>query len=532
MKKTALTLVSLLLLAGCASDNTNTGLTGFSSGGGNSASLAGIGNSPGSKLIIPNFASPQFATAVLRNTPDSERASASPVQIASSQPALPTQNQGPIVTVTNIDSFNLEMTPDALAAHLADPNVAQLNRKQGGVSPKFQQLAEGAVQNFFISDNFPSVPCQKMHAEADTVHCTIFAEQIGGVPVISKTLALQIAAAFDSDNPFHPGANDGIYDSVRDVFGREWDVAGGRDGDAKVNLVILSNRTISDRAGGGELFGYFRPLDELSAVDYPTSNEGEIVYLTSSLLTGDNFDFLGVLAHEFSHMVSFNNKVIHQGAFDSLAFEARTLEEGRALVCQELLGLGLQSPTGGSWLVRDFVEGFLARPTKGLFQFQGTTDDYGRGYALQRYLIDRFGLAQFKSYVQGSASGLEGLKASYGDFAAIFTDWTLALQTTALAGAVPANLRFTSGFDPKGTFLIRSETGNGSSLVTLPGFQAVRDLNPPQGTLIGQLAPWAFAVFHYSGGNARDLTVEFIGNSSVTGNLIEENPQGTFSSVR
>lgn len=491
-------------------------------GGGSSAPAGGGGPAPNNNGLNPptatlQFSSPGFggaqvATLMLQNTPPSESSGAATATAV----ALRTETLLPPPPHI-VEDFHehKDMPLELLRAELDEARSRP--RVEPEIRPKFQELNEGAQQSFFISISNLTVTCQKMHADNETDHCTIFAEV--GLQNFDKTKALEIAAAFDDDNPFSsdPG---GIYDQVREIFGSEWTQNGGRDGDAKINLVFLSSNSI----GGSNFFGFFRPVDEYSKATFATSNEGEILYLNADRLGSDNFDILGTIAHEFQHCISMNVKFLHQGAFDG-SFENSAIDEGKSTLCEDLTGYGLVANGGGSSFVFNVCRRFLENPSRqSLFSFDQQGDGYGRPYTFLRYLVDRFGLNTFKAYTQApNGVGLAQLRQSYPGIEGIFRDWSMATLADALSGPVPSQWRYTSDFNPRGTYNIR---GLGS--VTLPGWRPGNQASPPNGTTFSNLPPWTAGSTEYSNGDGSSLDVQVSGATTLSGRLLLENPRGTF----
>lgn len=509
-----------LLLLGLGCGGGGGGSSTPAGGGGGSPNGGGL-NPPGFEVTLrfssPNFGGNRVATLMLQNTPPTENSGAT----TATTTALRAEALIPSVQPPehDHDGPQKDLPPALLRAELEQAQSRP--RVEPEIRPKFQELAEGAQQTFFISISNLTVTCQKMHDDSETDHCTIFAERVGGVPVITKTKALEIAAAFDDDNPFSsdPG---GIYDQVRAIFGSEWTQGGGRDGDAKINFVFLSSASI----GGSNFFGFFRPVDEYSKATFATSNEGEILYLNADRLGSDNFDILGTIAHEFQHCISMNVKFLHQGAFDG-NFENSAIDEGKSTLCEDLMGYGLVASGGGSSFVFNVCRRFLENPSRqSLFTFDGQSDGYGRPYALLRYLVDRFGLATFQNYTQTpNGVGLAQLRLSYPGFDNLFRDWSMATLTHDLSGPVPSIWRYTSDFDPTGTYSIR-----GLGTVTLPGWTPRNVAAPPNGNTFTNLPPWTAASNEYSSGDGSSLDIEVSGGASLSGRLVVEGPRGTFLS--
>ncbi|MFN8612648.1 MAG: hypothetical protein U0931_34235 [Vulcanimicrobiota bacterium] len=503
-------LAAMLATVGCSGGGTTS-----SAGGGATASNSGSnnnnnnGNNGGAQTVfsfsVPNFNATKQATLLRRNMPGSEFAGSATIFS---------------VSTNKLDPGSQDSGRD-LPADLVARDLEQIRSAPPGprpVSAKFQQIAKGADQNFFIVTNSQTVTCRKMLAENQTQHCTIFAQVVGGIPIIDETRALAIQNAWDVDN----GTGQGIYNLDRSIFGSEWDNGGGRDGDTKVNLVILNSSGI----GGAGFFGFTRPGDEEVG---GTSNEGEILYLNNDKFGADGFDLFSTMAHEFQHLISLNVKRIHQGAFDGQQ-ENSAIDEGKSVLAEDLAGYGLDAVGGGNNFTFQACRAFLNSPgAQGLFSFNNNLDSYGRDYVFMRYLVDRFGLPAFSAYAKAGGTGLNQLNASFGSLASVFTDWTNALVASPLAGAVPANLKFTGPFQPGRTYAqIRGLAG----AQTLPTLQPSQIVAPPSGTQNITLFPWVFSPVLYRNGTGNTLTLQVGGDATQGASLVIENPTGTFGGVQ
>ena len=500
-------IAAVLATVGCSGggSSSTSGGGSFTSGNNNNNNN---NNSGGAVLSVLNFSVPNFtinkqATLVRRNMPGSETSGTASVASNS---------------INKADNPGRDLPPELIASDLAQVRAA--SGSGSGISPKFQQLAKGDDQNFFIVTTSNTLTCRKMLAENQTTHCTIFAQVVGGTPIIDEARALQIRQAWDVDNPFQPGSS--IYQRDRDIFGSEWDAGGGRDGDTKVNLVILNSSGI----GGSGFFGFTRPADEETGGN---SNQGEILYLNNDKFGTDGYDMFGTMAHEFQHLIALNTKRIHQGAFDGQQ-ENAAIDEGKAVLAEDLNGFGLDSPSGGNNFTFQACRAFLQSPgAQGLFSFNSNLDSYGRDYVFMRYLVDRFGLTAFSAYAKTSGTGLAQLNASFGSLASLFTDWTNALVASQLTGSVPNNLKFTGPFAPGRTYAsIRGLVGS----QTLPNLTPAQTVTPPTGSQNVSLLPWVFSPVLYRNGSGNNLTITVIGDPTMGASLVIENPTGTFGGVQ
>lgn len=501
-------LLGILAIAGCSGGGTT------SSGGGGFFSTNNNNNTnnnpPATSTLnfqVANFTAVKQATLVRRNMPASETGGINNIASTSSNRADFGENGGK------------DLPPDLKAEGLASlTNPSTSNRAL--VLPRFQEIAKGADQNFKIITTGQTVTCRKILDETQTLHCTIFAQVVNNVPVMTEADALLIQAAWDTNNPFRTGS--GIYDQDRDVFGSEWTNAGGRDGDSKVNLVFLNSSGI----GGSTYFGFTSPADEGTSSQ---SNLGEILYLNFDKFGSDGFDVYSTLAHEFQHLIALNTKLIRQGSFSGQN-ENAAIDEGKAVLAEDLAGYSLEASGGGNNFTYNATRAFLLSPgANGLFQFNQNLDSYGRGYAFMRYLVDRFGLPAFRTYAQSSGTGLAQLNASFGSLSSVYSDWTNALIASPLSGAVPSNLNYTGPFKPGRTYAsIRKLTGP----QTLPTLTPAQTVTPPAGAQNASLGAWVFSTVLYKGGTGNTLNVSVQGETTQGASMVVENPTGTFGGVQ
>src|SRR3989344_5603779 len=212
-----------------------------------------------------------------------------------------------------------------------------------------------------------------------------------------------------------------IYPTLTSVFGSEW--TPGVDGDAKITILLHS---MKDGVGG-----YFRSADEYIKLQVPHSNEREMLYLPVSQL--DNMLRLKVfLAHEFVHLITFNQKDRLQGVQEDI-----WLNEARADYAPTILGY--DAAYSGSNLqnrVKDFVE----KPTDSLVEWQETKYDYGVNAAFINYLVDHYGINILSDSLLLKSNGITSINEMLfengykEDFGNIFTNWTVALVLSDCSG--------------------------------------------------------------------------------------------------
>lgn len=187
------------------------------------------------------------------------------------------------------------------------------------------------------------------------------------------------------------------YPTNRMVFGSEW--SPGIDGDVRVNVFL------GDVAGVG---GYFSSADEFPRSVNPNSNEKETFYLNIYNATPGNSYFDGILAHEFQHMIHWNQD----------RNEELWINEGMS----ELAAYLNDFPVGSS------LQSYLSDPDITVTRWEVQTGPfYGSAYSFARYLYERFGRETVSRIIAEQANGRQGIEAATGmPFDEIFADWTVA----------------------------------------------------------------------------------------------------------
>ena len=375
------------------------------------------------------------------------------------------------------------------------------------IRPRFQELPEGAEEKFFLITAFKSVQAKKVLEPSETVHCTIFAELDGqGNPCITRQKALQVATAFDSNNPNRPGS--GIYDQVRNAFGSEWNQnpLGGNDGDTKVVLFFFRSATL-----GSGLFGYTSPIDQ-SPTPSELSNKAEIVYVNADK---DLIQTLSTLAHEFQHLINQNEKIVRQGTFPAGAQDENvSVNEGLSQLAEEICGFDFDN---GNTLLVDVCNDYLSRPDEHqFFDFFAAGLGYGQGYLYFKYVREHFGDATIRAIATSPEVGKANLDAQLPPgFDETFRRWTVANYATNLGGAVPSIYRYPSGFQTNGNYDAGQLVGVQSFLLSSEGF--------------ANLGAWSVAYQTFPGGSGDDvrLIVDTAPGSPV--GVVVEAARGTFT---
>ncbi|MBU4299327.1 hypothetical protein KJ636_04755, partial [Patescibacteria group bacterium] len=204
-----------------------------------------------------------------------------------------------------------------------------------------------------------------------------------------------------------------IYPTLTSTFGSE--PKPGIDNDERLTILI---HQMKEEAGG-----YFNNGDEYSKLENPKSNEREMVYLNTNYL---KFDIIkSYLAHEFTHLITFNQKDKIQGVSEDV-----WLNEARADYSPTLLGYD-QDFQGSNLQQR--VKQFITSPNDSLTEWQNQKADYGVVYLWTQYLVDHYGIAILSDSLKSKKVGIESINEALKkngfseDFSQTFTDWTMAV---------------------------------------------------------------------------------------------------------
>ena len=194
-------------------------------------------------------------------------------------------------------------------------------------------------------------------------HCYIYLEN---GQVVSQSTVSTIAHEFDVN----------IYPNDRLAFGNEPDV----DGDPRI-YILLSN--FREPGGNSYIGGYFFSLNEHANIPadpvYRYSNHKELFYMNIDVSKGidpTGTQFFNTLAHEFQHMIHWQQKDNLQGLHDDTWLDEAMSEVARTFCTY---GPGL-----------DRLAGFNLNPTHSLTQWDGTINSYFPVYMWAQYYRDRF----------------------------------------------------------------------------------------------------------------------------------------------
>ncbi len=258
---------------------------------------------------------------------------------------------------------------------IADPiDIAQrllgIERIPRTLAQQAEALEPGTVRNFWVSDVDANL---NFEIEAELVYST---EHVHFW--VDRDADYRLADVRALVDEFE----NEIYPRERAFFGSEW--TPGVDGDP--HIYILYARRLGPR-----IAGYFSSSDEYSSVINEYSNGHEMFYLNADNLgLSDEFTY-GVLAHEFQHMIHWNQD----------RNEETWMNEGFSELATLLTGYDI----GGF----DFA--YLQDPDVPLtfWPSESTAPHYGQSFLFLAYFLDRFEAAVTQALVANPSNGLDSV---------------------------------------------------------------------------------------------------------------------------
>jgi len=229
-----------------------------------------------------------------------------------------------------------------------------------------------------------------------------------------------------------------IYPTVTDAFGNVSDLDGNQ------RVVILFTPTVNrltPRGSSGFVGGFYYGIDLLP--EQAGSNKGEIFYAIVPDPAGEFSDRRpkgavlevtpAVLAHEFQHMVHFNERVL---VLQAASTDALWLTEGLAQMAEELVAreYELREDAASTALFRDGNAGrarrYLVDPSAVSLivgEGRGSLAERGAGWMHVLYLDTQKGPSVLKDLVRTTATGTANVSARAGvSWEQLLADWWTA----------------------------------------------------------------------------------------------------------
>ncbi|MDP2951301.1 MAG: peptidoglycan-binding domain-containing protein [bacterium] len=270
---------------------------------------------------------------------------------------------------------------------------------------------EGQVKSFFVEATYDKANKEQIETILENVSENsyfylekAFKEKLTTKELERVELILQdLSAEFDKV----------IYPKLTALYGQEW--KNGIDRDPKITVVF--HQLKSGAAG------YFRQEDEYPKQQAQRSNEGEMVYLNADYLT--SYYLKSFLAHEFTHLISFNQKERLKGIEEDV-----WLNEARAEFAPTLLDYDKDYSLSN---LQQRVLQFLQSSSDSLTDWESQKKDYGSIAVFFQYLAEKYGTKIITNTMEANSAGFSSLSYSLEKWQVgktieeIFTDWLVAV---------------------------------------------------------------------------------------------------------
>jgi len=204
-----------------------------------------------------------------------------------------------------------------------------------------------------------------------------------------------------------------IYPKLTSTYGSEW--RPGIDNDYRVTILFHQMKK--------KAAGYFREEDEYLKIQSSNSNVREIIYLSTKYINEPIIK--SCLAHEFTHLITFNQKDKIKGVSEEI-----WLNEARADYSPTLLGYDEYSDQYESNL-QSRMKIFLADSSDSITSWENKVSDYGALNIFTQYLVEHYGIEVLIDSLHSSKVGIPSLNEALvenrfeEDFSQVFTDWTI-----------------------------------------------------------------------------------------------------------
>ncbi len=347
----------------------------------------------------------------------------------------------------------------------------------------------------FWAWDFSATPNQAYTIKAAKVatgtHCYIYLEN--GKTLDQATITT-IMNEFDNK----------IYLSTTTAFGSEPNP--GVDNDPKITILLLD---IKDGFNGttrtSYIAGYFDEYDETT---YADSNKREMFYMDLYPATPGSIGFFRTLAHEFQHMIHWEQKYHTYGLTHTI--NDTWLNEALSEISPVYSGYGVDYQR---------VYLFEKAPSDSLTVWGSTVYDYAVAYMWSQYLMDRYGAAHpdiFWNMVHNNKTGIDAVNTSLGliDSSATFTTTFRDMSIALYSGNT-----ITWKDHPEWSYTSLDTWSKWHDVVHLPGLFPVERWNiaaPPA------LSNYSFGFFSYTSASSAIGTVTWTSSSAVHAALADD----------
>ena len=222
-------------------------------------------------------------------------------------------------------------------------------------------------------------------------HCNIWVwandadRNVAGMQNLTEDDAKALAAKFDI-----------IYPAETNLLGFEYggepgQPLGGKDGDTRVQILCYQIINSSGSSPGVEGFYWGKDYYSQSQLTTQKTNEAEIFYLHEDSAKRNPLSIYSTLAHEFQHMIHFNQKTVKQGVSGS---SGTWYNEMLSLMTEDVMAVLLEIPISNYRnVLRGRIPYFLA-----LYDQMGITDYNASQGAYYYSMWSGFGAYLLRNY--------------------------------------------------------------------------------------------------------------------------------------
>ena len=310
--------------------------------------------------------------------------------------------------ITNdVDSYFYQKSKD-----LFDEYGSQRSQLSHQLKSKVQIQSSGIgdIRNFKVADfsTSPAVSYRNVTTKLyDNTEAYIYVTEETSVPSTFLTKMINSLT--------------GIIDTNMNYFSSHKYEDYDADSNGKLTIVLAS---FGNMGGEGVVMGYFNPIDYFPAdYSYQTSNsnEGDIIYLNSDVVSNYPDEIISTIAHELQHLIFFNEKMF-AGRYDA---EDIWINEGFSGLAEYLNGY-YDYISDGRIYHKEYKNGYFNKPNQeSALLWNNNLSDYGASNLLTLYLYEKYKDNNFIKKVNTSKyEAHEIITTDFNDnFTSIFLDW-------------------------------------------------------------------------------------------------------------
>jgi len=203
-----------------------------------------------------------------------------------------------------------------------------------------------------------------------------------------------------------------IYPTETSFWGQE--PKPGVDGDNRITILLEQLKS-----GNG---GYFSTSNGYPKTSAPDSNEREMVVISAESVSNSYTRIF--LAHEFQHLISFNQKELLRDVTEDVWLNELRSEYSVTLI-------GYNNIFNNSNLERR-AETFFDNPSDSLTEWPNVSLDYSSVALFAEYIVDQYGAGFLRETLQTNLAGISSINLSLASrdasegFADVFAGWLAA----------------------------------------------------------------------------------------------------------